>query len=203
MAHKTLDLQKELETLRSRYYKRPLKDLKLRRPDWMGRHDGLFVVFSEKKTLLSSGQIYFAQVVQANAYLFDRKRKEDCPALFLYTTDSAANADPTILNGLAHKLFSYKDMDPEDVPEEWREAARIITDEMDRSQFKCTVPGPDGPVEVMGVAVMVFREYLPEKTIIGRTIPILALPGQCDSVLIVPKKYWSKDFIKAWVNGEI
>lgn len=203
MAQKKLDLRKELETMRSKYIKKPLRDLKIKRPYWMGRHDGLYAVFSEKETLLSSGQIYFAQVVQANEFLFDRTKKEDCPALFLYTTDPSANADPTMLKMLAHKLFGYKNMDPEEVPEEWREAARIITDEMDRSTMKFTVPGPDGPIEVLGVAVMVFREYLPEKTIIGRTIPILAIPDSCESVLILPKKYWSKDFIKAWVNGEI
>ena len=95
------------------------------------------------------------------------------------------------------------DIRPEDGTRRWREAARIITDELDRTTMKFTVPGPEGPIEVFGVSVMVFREYLPEKTIIGRTIPILALPDQCESVLVLPKKYWSKEFIRAWVNGEI
>jgi len=50
---------------------------------------------------------------------------------------------------------------------------------------------------------MVFREYLPEKTILGSTIPSLALPGQCEFVLILPCRYWGKEFTKAWVNGEV
>jgi len=152
MANDKLDLRRELESMRTKYLKKPLKDIKINRPDWMGPHDELNAVFKEKEMLLSSGSIYFAQVVQANRYLFDRKEKKtNCPALFLYTTDADANVEPSVLRELAHKLFGYKSMDPDDVPEEWREAARVITDEHDRSAMRFNVPGPNGTIEALAV----------------------------------------------------
>lgn len=204
MAKKELDLKKELEKMRVKYAKKHLKDIDLPRPEWMKPEDDLNAVFSEKKELLADGRVYYAQVVQANELLFQRQHtKRNCPALFLYTTDSATNAAPYALKLLAHRLFSYKDKDLSTVPEEWREAARIITDEYDRSQLSLTLRGENGPVEVFFVTAMVFRQYIPKQTILGSIIPILAVPGKCKSVLPLPEKYWSRDFKKAWVNGEV
>ena len=204
MAEKRIDFAKELERMRVNYLKKPLKDIKLERPSWMQPEDELNDVFREKHTLISEGRVYFAQVIQANQILFDRKQpKRNCPALLLYSTSDEMNANPFILGALAHKLFSYKDQDLETVPEEWREAARIISDEYERTGLVFTINTDSGPVDIYFVTVMIFRQYLPKNTLLGSTVPVFALPGKCRSILPLPEKYWGKDFKKAWIKGEI
>ena len=204
MAAKELDLKKELERMRVNYAKKHLKDIDLPKPDWMTPEHDLYAVFKEKKELLASGRVYYAYVVQANNLLFERKHaKLDCPALFIYTTDSSINAQPYALGALAHRLFSYKNKDLSTVPEEWREAARIITDEHDCTQLTLTLRSDNGPVDVRFIAAMVFRKYIPKQTLLGSLVPVLAAPDKCSSILPLPKKYWSRSFRKAWENREI
>ncbi len=199
-----MDIKKEIERMRVKYYKKRLKDIKLPRPEWLTDRDELSAIYREKKELVTEGKIYYAHVVQANMLLFDpRAVKHDCPCDLIYTTSPEADANPWILQALAHKLFSYKDKDPETVPEEWREIARVITDEYDRGQFSFTIRGQEGPMDVYFLPAMIYRSYIPRKTLYGSLLPILALPGKCSSVLVLPEKYWGKDYKKAWENKEL
>lgn len=199
-----MNLKKELEKMRKAYEKKRLADIKLRRPDWLTEDDMLYQIFREKQELLAEGTVYYAHIVQANMMLFDRKYSiHDCPADILFSTDDAVNEAPAILKTLAGMLYGFKDKDPETVPEQWREMAEFVTCEHGRDEFTFNVPGPKGPAQMMLLPLMVFRAYIPEKTLTGSLVPILAAPGRCKSVMILPEQYWTGAFRRAWVKHQL
>jgi len=198
-----LDFKKELETMRAKYAKKPLKGITLPLPRWLKSDDALCSVFRDKDRLVSEGKIYYAHIVQANNLLFRKDNSYDCPAMIIYSPDDVMADKPFMLGALAHQLFSYKDKDPETVPEEWREIARVITDEFDRSTFEFDASAGGISAHMSMPGIIVFREHLPKKVLLGSILPILALPGESDAVLILPEKYWSKAFRKEWIKGRI
>ena len=199
-----LDLQQELQIMRLNYINKPLKRLRLRKPSWLAVTDRLSIVFREKETLLREGKIYYAHVVQANEMLFMRdKARNDCPANFIYSADGAVNDDPAKLASLAHTLFSYKGKNLDDVPPEWQRMAGILTDEFSREGHRFTIQTESGPAQMNFVCVLVFREMLPKRTLLSSLVPVIAAPEKCESILILPKKYWTKNFTAAWENGEL
>lgn len=204
MSPMPLDMQQELQIMRLNYINKPLRKLNLRKPRWLSPSDRLTLVFREKETLLREGRIYYAHVVQANELLYQRKAaRYNCPANFIYSTDGTVNSNPAMLAEMAHMLFSYKDRDLDDVPPEWQRIAGILTSEVDRGAADFTVQTENGQADMHFLAAMVFRELLPKKTLLSLLIPVIAAPEKCQSVITLPRKYWTKNFTKAWENGEL
>ena len=88
------------------------------------------------------------------------------------------------------------------MPDEWKEVARVITDEYDRSDFTFSVRLDGKPVEYHMIPTMIYRKLLPKGKLCGNLLPVFTVPG-CKQVLILPKKYWTKAFKEAWANGRI
>lgn len=198
-----MDFYAQLEQMRANYAANPKKNVFLMRPSWMGFGDELGVIYKEKKQLLTEGTICYAAVVQANDILF-RWAFGDLPANLIYSPDDAVSHDPTLLYKLAQQLYSYKDMPLEQVPEAWREVARVITDERDRSAFAFRATMADGfAINTYFNANMVIRKHLPGMVLRSGLLPVLACPGKCKSVLILPKQYWTEDFKAEWCNGNL
>lgn len=198
-----MDFYAQLEQMRANYAANPKKNEFLMRPSWMGFGDELGVIFKEKKQLLSEGVICYAAVVQANDMLF-RWAFGDLPANLIYSPDEAVCRDPELLYQLAQQLFSYKDVPLEQVPESWREVARVITDERDRSSFAFRAVTADGfAVNTYFNANMIFRKHLPGMVLHSGLLPVLACPGKCTSVLVLPKQYWTAEFKEVWRKGEL
>ena len=196
-----MDFYAQLEQMRANYAANPKKNEFLMRPSWMGLGDELGVIYKEKKQLLTEGVVCYAAVVQANDILF-RWAFGDLPANLIYSTDEAVCRDPELLYKLAQQLFSYKDVPLEQVPESWREIARVITDERDRSSFAFRAMTTDGfAVNTYFNANMIFRKHLPGMVLRSGLLPVLACPGKCTSVLVLPKQYWTDEFKEAWRKG--
>jgi hypothetical protein len=78
------------------------------------------------------------------------------------------------------------------------EFARVITDEMERHWIPV-------PAQVAGlqdtccVALMFFRKHLPVGFLphLDLPYPVLALPGQLTSALVVPGRYWPRELVAA------
>ena len=195
-----MDFRKELELMRQNYAKKPLKHPYLPRPAWLHNDDPLSALWMEKKELISHGTVYYAYVVQANNMLFHVYPPADCPANLLWSSDEKISENPLFLRDLAGQLYAYKGRPAQDIPEEWREIARVITDEYDRSAFSFSVNGGDTPMQMYFIANMVFRNHIPCGLLRSSLLPVLAVLDQCRSVLILPKRYWSKEFKSAWVK---
>lgn len=192
-----MNYQAELEKMRANYAKNPLKDINLHRPWWILYDDEMARIYEEKKKLVQYGQIYYAHLVQANNHLFRAFPPFDYPAQLLYSTDPAIECDPLLLQEVSLALYSYKNSD-EKPPEEWKEMVRVIEDERDRTVFSFDCPMKSGTFWATMQPMMVFRRHLPGRVLKGGLLPILACPAKCQSILILPKEYWTENFTNAW-----
>ncbi len=197
-----MDLYNELKSMQSRYHEKRLRNIILKRPKWLRASDPMSLFFGEKKALLKNGSVCYAHIVQANTILFGLFPHVDCPAHIVYSTDPYIEENPDILEEIAFALYQYKDQPSEDVPDEWREIARVITDEHDRSGFTLSTERNGHTVKIHFMPTLIFRKLLPRRKLCGSLLPIITDPD-CKSVTVLPKRYWTKDFKSLWVRGEI
>lgn len=199
-----MDFKKEIQEMRERYIQNPLKPMELPRPSWLDEKDGLRFIYTEQGTLFSEGIICYGSIVQANSILFKSFPPFNCPATLIYSINPEIEENLYILHDIAHEIFSYKDMPSDEVPSELRELARVITDELDRSSFYGTLSDDNGNEINLGFkSLMVFRKHLPKKKLCGSTLPLIVAPEKCNSIMILPEKYWSENFRQAWINGTV
>ena len=168
----------------------------------MRSSDPISQIFKEKKDLLKSGSVCYAHIVQANSILFNLFPHTDHPAHIVYSTDPYIGENPDILEETANAIYQYKDVQLDLVPEEWRELARVVTDERDRSGFTLSTERNGHTVKIHFLPTMIFRKLLPRRKLCGSLLPIIASPD-CDTVMVLPKRYWTKEFRAAWIRGEI
>ena len=197
-----MKLYDELKEMQNRYEKKRLRYIYLKRPEWMRASDPMSLFFSEKKALLKNGSVCYAYIVQANTILFDWLPHTDHPAHIVYSTDPYIEENPDILEETAHAIYQYKDVPLDLVPEKWRELARVVTDERDRSGFTLSTERDGHTAKIHFLPTMIFRKLLPRRKLCGRLLPIITSPD-CNSVMVLPKRYWTKEFMSAWVQGEI
>lgn len=198
---------KELELMRENYKQNPpkmlLKDNVFdEEQDFadLEKADPLNVIYREEKTLIREANVFMGCIVQANNNLFKRFPPLNYPAVILYSPDPVLGTDGNRLYAIARKLFSYKGR-PQDAPEELRELAGWITDEITRF---FNVPLPDsltGGKEVYITVFQVMRKNLPGKKLRQNILPILAAPGSCKSATVLPKELWSERFVNQFWKG--
>ena len=68
----SLDLCKELLQMQENYHNNPLEDISLRCPSWLDSSDPMSELYANKARLLKEGKVVYANIVQANSYLFMR-----------------------------------------------------------------------------------------------------------------------------------
>ena len=197
-----LDLYKELLQMRENYKNNPLEDIKLNRPSWIDSSDPMSEIYSKKSMLLQQGKIVYAHIVQANTILFKWFPPFDCPAQIVYSEDPYFMKQPEVLHDIAWGIYKYKGQEMDAIPDEWKEVARVITDEYDRSDFKLSLKVDGQIVEYNLIPTMIYRKLLPKGKLCGKLLPVLTVPD-CKQVMILPKKYWTKEFTEAWVEGII
>lgn len=189
------DFEKDLEKLRRRYARRPYRAKNLPRPAWMD-HDPLNCIYREQAEVFAQGSICYGCIVQANAQLFHFAPRQDAPANLIYSDDPFVSANPVLLQKIAAELFSYKGWPEEQVPEGLREIVRAVRDERNRTPLAAgTFYCAGRSFSVRFVSVMVFRRHLPYRQLLGPLVPVIALPRCPGTVLILPKAYWSREFI--------
>lgn len=197
-----LDFYKELLQMRENYKSNPLDDIRLSRPVWLNSEDPMSEIYENKALLLQKGEIIYAHIVQANTILFKMFPPFDCPAQIVYSAEPYFMEQPDVLQDVAWGIYSYKGQDTDSVPNEWKEVARVITDEYDRSDFTFSLKLKEKSVEYHMIPTMIYRKLLPKRKLCGNLLPVLAIP-ESKQVLILPKEYWTKKFTKAWVEGII
>ncbi|MDD7184340.1 MAG: hypothetical protein SPE43_01235 [Ruminococcus sp.] len=200
-----MDFKKELDEMRRRYSENPLKPMKLPRPSWLNEKDDLRFIYTEQETLFTKGRICYASLIQANSILFKFLPQWDCPATIIYSTSPEVEENPDILSEIAHTIFYYKNKPSEEIPVQYREFARVITDELDRSSYYGEISDflEKKTIDAGFTSLMIFRKHLPKRKLCGRIMPLIASPENCKSVMVLPKQYWSEDFTKMWIQGII
>jgi len=197
-----LDFYKELLQMRENYRNNPLDDIKLNRPSWLDSSDPMSEIYLKKSILLQQGKIVYAHIVQANTILFKRFPPFVCPAQIVYSEEPYFMKQSEVLQDIAWRIYKYKGQVMDTVPGEWKEVVRVITDEYDRSDFTFSVNIDKQSFEYHMIPTMIYRKLLPKGKLCGNLLPILTVPD-CKQVMILPKKYWTKEFTEAWVKGII
>ncbi|MBR5722384.1 MAG: hypothetical protein IKX57_02060 [Oscillospiraceae bacterium] len=198
-------VQEHLAVMRANYRDVPLRSKTLPQPLWLRLHknDGLHIIYRDKDLLLSEGRIVYAYLVQANAMLFEEKNTLDLPLNLLYSMHPIAEAYPQFLMAIGRELFAYKNIPEEDTPEEYREMARILAAETDRSAVDFTISMPDPAhegqmlenVDMHFCSAIAFHKDLPGSHLSGCSfLPVLAAPEKTSAVLILPKEYWTAPY---------
>lgn len=194
----------ELQIMRENFKADTNKKIKLPKIDWL-MADLLGEIYESAETLLEKGEVYYAAVIQANTLLFKRFPCWDCPMEIIYSTEDFLNENPYFIQNTAHYIYSFKNRDDDEVPSPIKTIG--VSDEYQRD-FKTPIvmseliePSSDEFIEQLRKSVlycssvMVFRKYIPKKTIKGNIVPIIVSP-YCRSIMVLPKKYWTEGFIK-------
>lgn len=192
---------RQLQEMREKYEAKPYKTRKFKVPFWLQETDKLYALYQEYEQLFANGKVYYGYVLQANRILFKAFPPIDYPALVFYCTDPVLEADPEEVGNFAFKIYEYKSKPIEEVPEEYREAANILNDDMARKDLVLPHTLPDGTlVHIHMKTIMVTKKFLPKRKIstISSIMPILALPDKLTCEVVLPHIYWTKDIKKYW-----
>lgn len=194
-----MDFKLEIEKMRACFDLHRNDQMRLHRPWWMFADEELSKIYQDKSVLLEKGQIYYACLLQANTKLYQKFPPFDYPAQIVFSVSPYMDEGPFILMDLVEELYSYKYSD-EAPPKEWTEIVENIRNEKDRTSFSVTYRWQDAEFAAKMQTIMVFRKHLPTGILKGSILPVIACPEACDSVLVLPSKYWSTEFTQAWLK---
>ncbi len=173
----------------------------LNRPEWLRPADRLNKIFTERGLLFESGKICYAALVQANDILFSYFPHKDAPASFVYSFDPYFEEYPEDLLVVARMLFEYKYAPTTDIPEEYQKIAAVITNEYDRSSFEFEVNIGGVNRRITFGTTIVFRRHLAKGKLGSPLLPIISAPDKTDAFIILPKKYWTKNYKKDYLKA--
>lgn len=199
MNHNEFEYKLQIEKMRENYNQNPPDKLKLHRPWWMFADDELSKIYNEKEILLNEGRIYYSYLLQANVKLFQSFPPFNYPAQIVYSVDPIIDENPLMLKNTVERVYSYK-YSADTPPEEWAEMVANIKDERDRTSFFFDCVSESHTIKAKMQTLMVYRKHLPTRILQGHVLPIIACPDICDSVLILPQEYWSKEFTMQWLT---
>lgn len=198
---KQLSFWAELEKSRKKYHKRRKKQEKLPYPKWVDS-DPLAHLYFDAPLLWEQGQVYYGYILQADEKLFRFFPRTSHPAVLLYSPDDAINKNPWMLKELGATLLAMKEQDLSSISENLRPMISDLKDEHNRQGYALHFTLEKGEsVSVLMASTVVFRKHIPYGRISCSLLPVLAVPGQASSVLILPKRYWAKDFRFRYWNG--
>lgn len=181
--------------------------IKLPRPPSWAEGDPLSEVYHELPVLLSEGSVYYSGLVQANKLLFEQQVDQAglvsaATIVYSHNRSKSSAANPHYMTTFAHYLFTCKKKEPEEVQPWLADAVRTIRGETDRSKIILTADEDESyPMNLTMQSLMVFRQHLLKLRLGSAVIPIIAAPGKCSSVIILPCVYWNSEFKKYWIDS--
>ena len=175
--------------------------IQLKEPSWyLESGDTRFdCLFEDQQILFEKGTVVWGYIVQANSQLFEPGEK-DHPAAAVFSLDKHYDHNLSDLADIAYQLYDYKGV--EDPPQEIREFAEIITDEM-RSPFNVLLPHAlTAGRDVYFTSLMISRKHLPERRLVAGWLPLLVGPSFTKASAVVPGRYWPGELEEAWSEAE-
>jgi hypothetical protein len=162
--------------------------------------DKLRMVLRDHDVLRDHGRVVWGCIVQANQDLFHPANRSTLPANLLYSTDRFYDDAVEELQALAAGLFDLKGTSQDD--RELQRFANAISNEMART-MKLQVPEDitDGR-RVYFTTALIHPPHLPEGYLAQGFFPLVICPDKTEAVMILPARFWSKEFREAWAADE-
>ncbi len=153
-------------------------------------------MYKEFKKVYAEGSIYYASVVQANSSIYSEKYSSNCPGSVVFSDSFLTEKYPEILNDIADMLFSYKDKPLRLVPDEYKGIVEAIKSEREHGIYSSEYEVQDGvKIRFYFCPVMFFRNYLPERKLKGKIVPIVAKLNKYKTVMLLPGQFWTRLFM--------
>ena len=152
-----------------------------------------------------AGEPVWTAMVMANSVLF-RPGSTDAPAAIVYSFDTAFDADPDRLRGIAARLQELREIGSRglssDAPRELRAMAKQIEDEAARlTNHRVPASLVGGDEEVWYETLCIYRRDLPTGYLRDGLIPALALRSRRRTPRTLPLKYWPPELVAAWEDA--
>ncbi|MFX1507569.1 MAG: tetratricopeptide repeat protein, partial [Promethearchaeota archaeon] len=182
--------------------------LKIKPPSWLDRqikvrkrlsYKYLTELYNRQELLYKYGKVVWGCIIHANVKLFERG-KFDSPAAIVYSLNEILDDDLTKIISVSNQLYSLKgkQTDPELQKISDKLAGEFTID------LKLSVPTKiTSGIKYYYAVTVVIRKHLPESYLAGKFFPLLVCPEKTDACMILPSKFWSKEFIsKCWMGGK-
>lgn len=191
------DLKRNLEEMKRIFAESSNREReRLPKPAWITSADTLYKTFTEYNELLEYGEIHYACLVQANTILFKTFPRFNCPADIIISVSDYYDIYPFELGEIAEGLYSYKNKN--NAPDSIKKITDSITDEYERL-YNIELPySLTNSKPVFFTTIIVFRKHLPGQKLIGSIFPVITNPARFQTSIILPKKYWTKEFINIY-----
>lgn len=204
-----INYEAELIKMRKKVKRHKIKQLKVKKPAWMER-DAMNRIYTDMNILLKHGEVYWGVLVQANEILFNKEPYLDCPGNVIFSTNPFLNSNPEIMSILSQQIFSYKNTD--NASPYLKRVVEIITDERERIfNYPIKLNELDSLKElpivyaeddtILFTTMMFFRDYIPGGILNSIIFPVLAAPSLTDISIMLPKKYWTKETLKMFLEN--
>lgn len=175
-------------------------------PQW-AEGDAASAVYSELPQLLKEGEVYYSALIQANKSLFEQRANPDSmisAAMVIFNHNRSKNsiANPEYLLPFAQYLFGCKKREDAEIQPWLADAVKVIRGETDRTRVIIKADENDDYIMNLTMqSMLVFRAHLPKLRLGGAVIPIIAAPGKCSSVMILPSRFWNEEFKNYWIES--
>jgi hypothetical protein len=163
--------------------------------------DSLMRTFFDQKKLREGGEVVWAQVMQANNFLFAPGLNGESHAATIVHAVPALD-DPSPLSEIAARIASLS-AKPQNAPD--AQAAAAL---MHPSRRKYWVPVPESlakGLELYCSDMLIFRKLLPTQpkgaTLQKMVFPLLVARDQTRVVLQVPSTFWPDEFVRFWESA--
>ena len=187
-----IDYLSNLESMRENLATSKLRTGSMPYPAWM-QISSLKRTYTEDQELLRTGKLHYAYLVQANTALC-RSGSYDCPGNIVIGYSDYFDSFPKELGRIAHSLFEYKDR--KGAPGDIKQITDAITNERSELFNVPVAPSLAHDFDVRFTTMMFFRSQMPKHRLILPLFPVLSDPERFQSALMLPKHYWTKEFIR-------
>lgn len=178
--------------------------LKIRPPSWINHsikyhnhwtYSRLLELYKSQQLLYKNGKIVWGHIIQANEELFSHG-SSDSPAAIVYSLSEAVDEDPELLRTVSRGLGSIKGKQL--TSKELQKFADKLAHEA-TIDLKIPIPKQFSfGLQFYYSVTVVIRKHLPKNHLVGSLFPFLICPTKTDSGMILPGKYWSKEFLNEY-----
>lgn len=169
-------------------------------PEWKWQVDDMKHAINLWDKTFKHGKLSWGRIVQVNKLMFE-DIKNNCPGEMLIWMDNDTKFNPILLTTTAQKLFNLKGNSDNLTDADEKAYAQSLENERLRAYGKKIPTSIANGLNLRASLIFFQRRHLPERKILGGLFPVLYLEEDPMVVVVVPHKFWPKDFTEAWKNN--